>query len=90
VRFAEALNEAELEEIAIRARAGAAARRKAVRDIAPTAVERVAQTLRHNQNLTRQAYALRRDPQAAAQTFAQRWSEAEITVAYLLVDASLD
>lgn len=86
VDFELALGHQELERIANRSRHGAEARRRAVYDAAPTAVNRIARHLARNANAKQAALAFHARPDLAKN---DRAGESDMVRAYLLLDAVL-
>ncbi|MDX2239000.1 MAG: hypothetical protein NW203_15665 [Hyphomonadaceae bacterium] len=86
VRIEDALLPADLDRIARCARDGASARRRAVLDAAPGAVQRIARHLRHDREALRAATAFRVRPDLAK---GDRGDSSDAVCAYLLIDAAL-
>jgi hypothetical protein len=87
VRAGEALTSTDLERIAGRARYGAAARRRAVNEAAPGAVQRLSRHFRRSAQAKEIANAFRSRPDLAKVN--RRGDNADVVCAYLLIDAAL-
>ncbi len=87
VKPGEWLGSADLERIAGRARYGAAARRRAVNDAAPGAVQRLARHFRRATQGKELATAFRARPDLAK--VSRRGDNADVVCAYLLIDTAL-
>jgi hypothetical protein len=87
VQPGEWLGTADLERIAARARLGAAARRRAVNEAAPGAVQRLSRHLRRHPQAKDLANEFRARPDLAK--VSRRGDNADTVCAYLLIDAAL-
>jgi hypothetical protein len=87
VKPEEWIGSADLERIAGRARYGAAARRRAVNEAAPGAVQRISRHLRRHAEAKDLAAAFRARPDLAKVN--RRGENAEVVCAYLLIDTAL-
>jgi hypothetical protein len=88
--IADVIRDIDLDRILARARFGEAARRRAVRELAPTAIERLAVHLARDEEARFQAQSLRRDAAPNLDTRPVRDSLAgDELAAWLLLDASL-
>jgi hypothetical protein len=87
IRLSEALGPEDMERIASRARFGASARRRAVSEAAPASVQRLNRHLRRTAQAKTVAMEFRARPELAKVN--RRGQNADVIVAYLMLDAAL-
>lgn len=89
VRIDEILPEADLERVSIRARLGQSARRRAVMEMAPEAVQRLCAHFEADAGALAAAQEFRRNPGLPEDASRRDSREGDLVAAYLVIDAAL-